>query len=505
MSLPPQILHTIDTLGARAIRPGVVAPLWFRVYLRWRPLTPPPLFDASPGAWRFLAAWRAAGALAWLAVLGVFGGFEGVRDGAGGHPGALVMAAVLVVALCLALGGRGARTQRAGYRKDAAALDLPPWPAFLARSAAPAPVVAVDCSQVFWLRSLSLNFFGMRGAGVAPWQAGPHTRRNVGLAALAGLATCAVLTATWPMKAASYGEGLALLYLVVCDYGASQTARQRRLPANPWGWQVLNGALAGACVAVLLWAVVAGIAGYPSTRIGFLLCLLCVVIHLSEALWLEQWQTLSLRAARADAERLLAEARLSALKAQVEPHFIFNTIAHLRRMIAVEPVRAQTMADDLADFLRASLGSLRSDWTSVGADLQLVDAYLRLVAQRMRQRLSFELIASEPVKALRVPPLMLLTLVENAVQHGIEPKPEGGRINVRAERLDPSGPPRLQLSVEDSGVGFGQAASGGSGLGLSNLRERLRTTFGGDAELALRASPSGGVIASINLPAESFK
>jgi sensor histidine kinase YesM len=307
------------------------------------------------------------------------------------------------------------------------------------------------------------------------------------------------------MKAASYGEGLALLYLVVCDYGASQTARQRRLPANPWGWQVLNGALAGACVAVLLWAVVAGIAGYPSTRIGFLLCLLCVVIHLSEALWLEQWQTLSLRAARADAERLLAEARLSALKAQVEPHFIFNTIAHLRRMIAVEPVRAQTMADDLADFLRASLGSLRSDWTSVGADLQLVDAYLRLVAQRMRQRLSFELIASEPVKALRVPPLMLLTLVENAVQHGIEPKPEGGRINVRAERLDPSGPPRLQLSVEDSGVGFGQAASGGSGLGLSNLRERLRTTFGGDAELALRASPSGGVIASINLPAESFK
>jgi sensor histidine kinase YesM len=123
----------------------------------------------------------------------------------------------------------------------------------------------------------------------------------------------------------------------------------------------------------------------------------------------------------------------------------------------------------------------------------------------MRQRLSFELIASEPVKALRVPPLMLLTLVENAVQHGIEPKPEGGRINVRAERLDPSGPPRLQLSVEDSGVGFGQAASGGSGLGLSNLRERLRTTFGGDAELALRASPSGGVIASINLPAESFK
>jgi sensor histidine kinase YesM len=94
--------------------------------------------------------------------------------------------------------------------------------------------------------------------------------------------------------------------------------------------------------------------------------------------------------------------------------------------------------------------------------------------------------------------------VENAVQHGIEPKPEGGHIAVRARLLEQSGPRRLLLSVEDSGVGFDQAASGGSGVGLSNLRERLQATFDGRADLTLHAVPDGGVIARISLPAESL-
>jgi hypothetical protein len=439
-----------------------------------------------------------------FAVLGVFGGFEGVRDGSGGHSGAMMLAAVFVGALSLAMGDRSARSVRTSCRRDAAELHLPTWSEFLTQPPVSAPAVALDLSQTFWLRSLSLGLFATRSASVGLQQDRSGTNRSVGLSTLLGLLAYALFAVSWPMKAASYGEGIALLYLVVCDYGASQTARQRRLPANPLGWQILNGTLAGACIASLLWTVVAEIAGYPTSRVGFLLSLICVVIHLSEALWLEQWQTLSLRAARADAERLLAEARLAALKAQVEPHFIFNTIAHLRRMIAVEPKGAQALADHLAEFLRASLNSLRSDWTSVGADLQLVEWYLRLVAQRMGQRLRFDLQAAPEVMALRVPPLMLLTLVENAVQHGIEPKPEGGHIAVRARLLEQSGPRRLLLSVEDSGVGFDQAASGGSGVGLSNLRERLQATFDGRADLTLHAVPDGGVIARISLPAESL-
>lgn len=368
-----------------------------------------------------------------------------------------------------------------------------------------APIAPGDVPNTFWLRSLSAGLFSVKRPGVDQGYNTLGGQRIVAESAYVGLMAFAAFAWFFPHKAASYGEGLTLVYALVCGYGAAQTARQRPLPPNPWAWQVLNGVLVGICAGTQFWSVVADLAGYSASGQGFLLCLVCVVAHVSEALWFEQQRALSLRAARAEAERQLAEARLSALKAQAEPHFVFNTIAHLRRLIAIDPPKAQVLADHLADFLRASLGSLRANWTTVEADLKLVDAYLGLVSARLGERLQVALHAQPDALPLRVPPLMLLTLVENAVQHGIEPKAEGGRICVSAQRQGPSGNGRLLLSVEDSGVGFGRAATGGSGVGLANLRERLRSTYGESAELTLKAAPTGGVIASLDLPSEAAR
>ena len=158
------------------------------------------------------------------------------------------------------------------------------------------------------------------------------------------------------------------------------------------------------------------------------------------------------------------------------------------------------MADELSDFLRASLQSLREDRMTVAHDIQLVRAYLALASLRMGARLTVDLQMEPATAHLPVPPLMLQTLVENAIQHGIEPKVGPGHIRVSA-RLDSGGPThRLVLQVADDGVGFGQAATGGSGLGLVNIRERLATAFGPEAQLSLAANDPQGVVATLSFP-----
>ena len=477
-------------------------PLWFRLYLHWRPLTPPPHFGASPGAWRFLALVNLLALSTVTLLLGALGGLAGLRDGTGGHFNSMALAAVFIAGSIGAASWASARATRLAYQRDAARLDLPSWAAFEAGSRQANPAPLSDGADTFWLRSLSAGLFSVWRPSQEAGKASSGGQPVVTTSAWIGLLGFAAFAWLLPAKAASYGEGLTLIYVLVCAYGAEQTVRRRPLPRDPRAWQVLNGVLVGICVGTQLWTVVADLAGHPASGQGFLLCLLCVVIHVSEALWFEQQRALSLRAAQAESERQLAEARLAALKAQVEPHFVFNTIAHLRRLITVDPLKAQDLADHLADFLRASLGSLRADWTTVDADFKLVGAYLGLVGARLGDRLQVVLHAQPDARPLRIPPLMLLTLVENAVQHGIEPHPAGGRISVSAQRQGLAGAERLMLSVEDAGVGFGQSATGGSGVGLANLRERLRSTYGDRAELTLRAAPGGGVLATINLPAE---
>ena len=203
---------------------------------------------------------------------------------------------------------------------------------------------------------------------------------------------------------------------------------------------------------------------------------------------------------QAQAQRREAEMRLSVLAAQVEPHFLFNTLAGVRSAIATDPGRASEMIDRLVDYLRASIPRLRADGAldaTLGGQLETVRAYLGLMRARM-PRLQVEVEAPPALLGVRCPPLMLISLAENAVKHGAEPKIGPVRITVRAERLDGE---RLSVTVADDGVGFGGGSSG-SGLGLTNLRERLARLNPGRAELTLKARAEGGVAATIILPLE---
>lgn len=198
-----------------------------------------------------------------------------------------------------------------------------------------------------------------------------------------------------------------------------------------------------------------------------------------------------------------AELRLSVLAAQVEPHFLFNTLAGVRSAIQTEPQRASAIIDHLVDYLRASIPEFRHDARSTQASLRkqlaAAHAYLSLMRARI-PRLSFEV--SSNIEEAAIPPLMLISLVENAIKHGVEPKVGAAHIRVSAvATVGEAGQPRLELSVEDDGVGFGGSSSG-SGIGLSNIHARLASMYGEQAGLLLKSRPEGGVIATIWLPLE---
>ena len=203
---------------------------------------------------------------------------------------------------------------------------------------------------------------------------------------------------------------------------------------------------------------------------------------------------------RAQAQRREAELKLSVLAAQVEPHFLFNTLAGVRSAIATDPARASEMIDRLVDYLRAAIPRLRSSGGSeatLGGQIDIVRAYLGLMSARM-PRLAWSVEADADLLGLPCPPLMLISLAENAVKHGAEPKVGPVRVQLRAQRRADGG---LEVTVADDGAGFG-ASTGGSGLGLTNIRERLRQMYGEAAALTLKARPEGGVAATLSLPPE---
>ena len=198
--------------------------------------------------------------------------------------------------------------------------------------------------------------------------------------------------------------------------------------------------------------------------------------------------------AGAELEASTAQARLQALQAQVEPHFLFNTLAHVKWLYQRDPERGRHMLDRLLDYLQAALPRVRQADTTLGQELELAHAYLDLQQIRIGGRLRFSIEVPEEFAQMRFPPLMLLTLVENAIKHGIAPQTEGGaiRISAGAERG------RLRIEVRDTGAGFSQA--GGSGMGLANVRARLTALFGAGARLVIEPNAPRGVVAAIEIP-----
>jgi len=207
-------------------------------------------------------------------------------------------------------------------------------------------------------------------------------------------------------------------------------------------------------------------------------------------------QALALDLARSETERLALDARLGLLQAQVAPHFLFNTLANVQALVEAGSPKAPEVLRSLVAYLRAAVPRLNDPVTTLGQEIELVRAYLELMQMRIPDRLSFELSASPDTLALRCPPMTLLTLVENAVRHGIDPSEDGGRIAIDARRTGD----RCQVRVADSGVGL-LASDRGLGTGLESLRERLSLVFGDAAKLRIRAREPRGVVAEVEFPA----
>ena len=201
----------------------------------------------------------------------------------------------------------------------------------------------------------------------------------------------------------------------------------------------------------------------------------------------------------AESERAAVEARLKLLQAQVEPHFLFNTLANLQALIALDPKRAQVMLGHLDGYLRATLATTRNDRGTLADEFALLRGYLEILAIRMGPRLAHELDLPQDLARASVPPMLLQPLVENAIKHGLEPKVDGGTIRVSARAEGRT----LVLVVEDTGLGFGSVATAGSGIGLSNVRERLAALYGTAGLLETGENPGGGARVTLRLPLQT--
>lgn len=209
-------------------------------------------------------------------------------------------------------------------------------------------------------------------------------------------------------------------------------------------------------------------------------------------------QKLAFALERSEFERQALDARLHLLQAQVAPHFLFNTLANVQALVDTGSPHASPVLRSLVQYLRAAVPLLHEPAATIEQELQLVRPYLELMQMRMPDRLQYAMNVDPSALKLRCPPTTLLTLVENAVRHGIDPSEEGGRIDVYVERIGE----RCVVRVADTGVGLRPSANG-PGTGLTTLRERMRLIFGDAAQLRLTSSAPRGVTVEVDMPART--
>ncbi|MBA4175566.1 MAG: sensor histidine kinase [Leptothrix sp. (in: Bacteria)] len=202
-------------------------------------------------------------------------------------------------------------------------------------------------------------------------------------------------------------------------------------------------------------------------------------------------------------KRQVVEARMAAMQAQVEPHFLFNTLASIDHLIETDPARASQMQKNLIALLRASMPTMREasggDGNGVrdlGRELAVIRPYLEILKVRMEERLSTDVQVPDGLLSAEFPPMMIQTLVENAIKHGLEPKAEGGSLHLKAEIVHG----KLQVTVADTGLGFGKAATAGTGVGLANIRERLQLLYGPRATLTVTENRPSGTVVTVTVP-----
>ena len=232
----------------------------------------------------------------------------------------------------------------------------------------------------------------------------------------------------------------------------------------------------------------------------FLFVVACVIIKIVAGGKRRAELTASHATQRAETEQLertVLEARMEALQAQIEPHFLFNTLASIDQLILTDPPRASRMQQSLIRYLRSAMPQMRDgSRPTLGQQVDLSRAFLEIMAVRMEERLEPIVSVPEGLKSAVFPSMMLQTLVENAIKHGLEPKAAGGRLAINAEIVDG----RLAVHVQDDGMGFMPKTD--DGVGLANIRERLKALYNGRAELIISVPPEGGTCATIKVPYE---
>ncbi|QOY92703.1 histidine kinase [Massilia sp. UMI-21] len=289
------------------------------------------------------------------------------------------------------------------------------------------------------------------------------------------------------------------------------------LDGHPGRWLALAGvmllvALPAHFVGIQVGALLVGdtppsLAAYPSVgRVSYivftflgLVAMTLLVVHRERLRRIRQeHQEARLRAETIERQALQAQLRL--LQAQIEPHMLFNTLANLQGLIAIDPDRANAMLDQLIQYLRATLGATRSESTTLGAEFDAMQAYLGLMGVRMGERLAYRLELPAALRQAQVPPMLLQPLVENAIVHGLEPKIEGGEITISAVADDG----QLHIRVHDTGLGPGRSTGrSGGGVGIDTTRERLRVLYGERAEIKLAPAQPQGTLVHLSLPLET--
>jgi sensor histidine kinase YesM len=198
-------------------------------------------------------------------------------------------------------------------------------------------------------------------------------------------------------------------------------------------------------------------------------------------------------------KRQVVEARMAAMQAQVEPHFLFNTLASIDHLIETDPARASQMQKNLIALLRASMPTMRENHPAahnLGREMAVIRPYLEILKVRMEDRLQTEINVPDGLLSADFPSMMIQSLVENAIKHGLEPKPEGGKLTVRAEIVHG----KLAVTVADTGLGFGKAATAGTGVGLNNIRERLQLLYGNKASMTVAENAPSGTLVTLTVP-----
>ena len=199
-------------------------------------------------------------------------------------------------------------------------------------------------------------------------------------------------------------------------------------------------------------------------------------------------------------KRQVVEARMAAMQAQVEPHFLFNTLASIDHLIETDPSRASIMQKNLIALLRASMPTMREANNGgprdLGREMAVIRPYLEILKVRMEERLATRIDVPDGLLSAEFPSMMIQSLVENAIKHGLEPKPEGGELSIKAEIVHG----KLTVTVADTGLGFGRAATAGTGVGLANIRERLALLYGSKASVGVTANQPSGTVVTIAVP-----